>query len=771
MPRQTAAIEINTFVKGIVTEASPLTFPENASIDEQNMILNKDGSRERRLGMDYEEGFSTFSANASSSDEPVFSSYVWKQPGGFTESEFSVIQSGKRLTFLDNTATAISAAVVATFDIGSSFSNKISLSSVDGILVAATGSGDIYAFDYDGSAITHSTSRLKIRDMFGVEDIISGTNLLSGADVATRPASLTDAHVYNLRNQTFASTRLRGNLESPSDPIEAFSLDYQNKYGNVRYPANSDNVVTYLYADPNDSDNRNVRRYFSEDNALNPLGTNRAPVGYFIIDAMNRGASRQAQVNNLQTQYPQLLYPITALPTDSTPGGATVVSTYAGRAWFSGFSSQVNGGDSESPRMASYVLFSRLVDKVSDIYNCYQDGDPTSSETPDLVDTDGGFLRLDGAYNISAMVNVGDALMVVAENGVWKITGGSGYGFSATNYMTTKLAEYGCISPGSVVLVDSTFMYWSEDGIYHVTKNQYGDWAANNITNTVIQKLYDNIAYGNKVACQATYDRYTRCVRWMYNSLAGSVGSSRELVLDINLSAFYVSDIAPVVGNYPRIVSYIKTPPFKVSRDADQVIDTSSDTVVTAALDNVVVQGSTVVSGVSETYFATIDREDGGDLKLTLSLYRDTEWTDWASKDGVGVDAYAYLLTGWTGGGDYQRQKQAPILTVYSRKTETGFDSDYELVNTSSVLVQGQWSWTNLESSNKWTTNIQAYRHTRFWAPPDSSSGFDDGEGVVVTRNRLRGRGRVLSLLFKTEPKKDFKLLGWSHVLLVNGSV
>ena len=42
-----------SFVKGLITEASPLTFPENASIDEKNFVLNRDGSRSRRLGVDY----------------------------------------------------------------------------------------------------------------------------------------------------------------------------------------------------------------------------------------------------------------------------------------------------------------------------------------------------------------------------------------------------------------------------------------------------------------------------------------------------------------------------------------------------------------------------------------------------------------------------------------------------------------------------------------------------------------------------------------------
>ena len=37
-----------SFIQGLVTEASPLTFPENASIDEDNFVLNRDGSRSRR---------------------------------------------------------------------------------------------------------------------------------------------------------------------------------------------------------------------------------------------------------------------------------------------------------------------------------------------------------------------------------------------------------------------------------------------------------------------------------------------------------------------------------------------------------------------------------------------------------------------------------------------------------------------------------------------------------------------------------------------------
>lgn len=45
-----------SFVAGLNTDASPLNFPDNFSSDEENFVLNIDGSRERRLGLALESG-------------------------------------------------------------------------------------------------------------------------------------------------------------------------------------------------------------------------------------------------------------------------------------------------------------------------------------------------------------------------------------------------------------------------------------------------------------------------------------------------------------------------------------------------------------------------------------------------------------------------------------------------------------------------------------------------------------------------------------------
>lgn len=766
MPSQTVAAEINTFVKGIITEASPLTFPENASINEVNMVLNKDGSRRRRLGLDLEEGFQVVSTGITSLDDIGITSFDWKSPGGFSDKEFLVVQIGNQLKIFDSSLLPISANLIATFPIGTDTSIKMSMTSVDGVLVVASGQVDIYTFDYNGSTITQSTGRLKIRDLFGVEDIIGGVNLREGSGLAIRPAATTNAHTYNLRNQTWAIPRYPGNVEALWDPIAVYLTDY----GKVQ--SNSDSLIPYYYAFANDADDRETNRFNVRDMDKNPLGTNLAPIGYFIIDALARGSSRVEQVNILMDTYPSLTLGVSTLPQDTTPGGATVVGGFAGRVWYGGFSSQVIDGDSNSPRMTSYILFSKLVDNISDIVKCYQDGDPTSTLSPDLVDTDGGFIRLDGAYNIQHMVNVGDALMVVAENGVWKVTGGSGYGFNSTNYLTSKITEHGSLSSNSVVTVDNTFMYWSDDGIYHVSQNQFGDWEASNLTTSTIQQYYDRIQFSEKVNCQGLYDAYQRQVRWLYNNTPSSTGPAKELVLDVGIGAFYPTSIA-VTGssqNYPRPLSIVRVPPYTTGFVFNPVVSIIADSVVTLSGDTVGTESTGRVNSTSEIYYLTF-AQFSGDIKISFSFYRNTSFLDWKSFNGIGVDAAAYMLTGWSGFGDYQRNKQVPYITIYSIKTETGFDAELNPINSSSIKVQSQWSWTNSEESGKWGTEFQAYRHKRLWIPQDSSSGFDDGEYVVVTKNKLRGRGKVLSLYLHTEPGKDFYLLGWSIIATVNGMV
>ena len=81
MPQQQATQLYNTFIRGLVTEANPLTYPENASIDELNTVLLRKGNRKRRLGIDTEDS-SGVSLGVFNIDEEQVNEFVWEAPGG-----------------------------------------------------------------------------------------------------------------------------------------------------------------------------------------------------------------------------------------------------------------------------------------------------------------------------------------------------------------------------------------------------------------------------------------------------------------------------------------------------------------------------------------------------------------------------------------------------------------------------------------------------------------------------------------------------------------
>lgn len=771
MTRQINSAEVSNFVAGLVTEASPLTFPANASLDEDNFVLRRDGSRKRRLGMDLEQNAVIHGTSLTTASGNIATSSVrWSNAGGNPNKDIIVFQIGSELKFFDSDFNPISAGLIFNYtftDVPST--QQFSYAVVDGTLIVATGRKQVTVCKYDSGVVTLADATLLIRDQFGVTDVVAGVDLRQGTGVTVRPSLKTDAHMYNLRNQTFATPRKIIGGELVRDPIQEFFDKVPNKY-----PSNSDTVTYALYSDSNDEDDRNSERFNAKDVINSPVGTWPAPKGYFIIDAMARGTSRLSEYNKLMAQYPLLTVNISSLPIDTTPGGPSAVSEYAGRVFYSGFSGEIIGADENSPRMSSYVLFSQLVEDPSDITTCYQDGDPTSKDTPDLLDTDGGFIRIEGAYNIVRLINIGNALAVLAANGVWLIQGGSDYGFKATNYLTTKVTNHGCDSPGSVVVVDNTFMYWSDDGIYNVAPNQFGDYIAENITQKTIQKYYDNIDGLDRIACKGVYDTYEKTVRWLYAGRLGSVSPAKELVLDITLGAFYPATLGQLSSGsrLPLPLTGVIVPPFRTLEvDVPVTVDTAP---VTIGVNPVTVKDNITQSVTKEVIYAILTGVNPT-LSFTFGSYKDFFHKDWRSVDGLGVDAESYLLTGYTSGGDHQRSKQVPYLTVHFNKTEDGFFTDVNgdifPTNQSSCIVRAQWDWANSANSGKWGKEFQAYRFRRHYMPMSDADTFDNGYSTVQSRNKLRGQGKVLSLLFKSEPEKHMDLLGWSMIMGSNSNV
>ena len=764
MSRQLQNLEFNSFVKGFITEAGPLTFPENATIDEQNFVLNKDGSRNRRLGMDYEEGYTERTLSVTPSLQGlVTQTYVWKNAGGDNRKEILVVQIGRELAFYDNSADTISDNLIVKFtDVTTDF-KAATFATVNGILVAATGEYQLTSFEYAASTITKSNFTLQVRDLFGVEDVQDGVNLRTGQGVSLRPSTLSSAHTYNLRNQSFGIPR-RNETTATLDPI----LSFFTKVG--KYPSNADSIAYALYPDAQNSENRLVERFFPKDLADNPPGNFAAANGSFIIDILRRGTTRTAALVDMHTIYPELIYNSVTLPEDYTEEGATVVKEYAGRVFYAGFKDDVVNGDKHSPRLGNHVLFSQVIKNTTDLPKCYQEADPTSNVFSDLVATDGGLVRLEGAFNIQQMEVINNTLIVFAQNGIWAISGGSDYGFEATNYRVDKITDHGIVNRNTVVNVDNSLAYWGVSGIYTVGPDQYGKLAAQNISSATIQTFYDNIPVDEKAVAKGVYDSFRRQVRWLFNCSLTADRQASELILDVGLGAFYLTRLGNPNAPLPRPVSLFRTPSFQEGLIQEEV--TVSGVLVTVAGEEVTVSRFVQKPVLSEIKYLVVTSK--APLKYTVAYYKDLNFVDWKSYNGIGYDAKAYMITGWTTLNDTQRDKQSPYVHFHLRKSERGFEQiDGELypVNPSSCLVQAQWEWSNSVRSGRWSNPFQAYRHKRFYSPADVSDEYDDGVLVVTTKNKLRGHGKALSMYIETEPGKDCQIIGWSHLVAIETNV
>lgn len=724
--------QYNTFVKGFITEASPLTFPENASLDEDNFVLQRDGSRSRRLGVDYEAGYSFKDSGYNSTilaDSKV-SFHRWDSPGGNTNLAIGIVRVQDRLWFMNllsnspsdsylNGGTYLTITNLSTSDIDTTvINNNLVLVSEELALPI------LLKYDTDTDTVTQSFITIQVRDIWGVEDENS---------ITTRPVVLSDEHKYNLRNQNWTQEYIDSTFTS---------LTY--------YPSNADIWFLSKFSDPSKTNYNNYNpATLVRTNTFNA----QSPRGSIILDAFNRGSDRQTLIS------------VPGVPLDRETGAISTVAAYAGRLFYSGVTSQVTEGDNNSPNYSGYIFFSQVVTSNEILGKCYQQQDPTAEDISDLVDSDGGTIHIPDASKIVKILPSKGSLMVFGENGIWELYGAS-KGFTATTFQVSKISSTGIISKNSVVEVNGSFIAWTKAGIYLISENDVdGRYKAENISLQTIQSYYNSLSEITKLHVKAYFDERENKVRWLYNNSEDYEEGNfvnyynKELILDLTLGAFYRHSFSDLEEGSPKIAGYISFPGFSVNT-LDTAVYAGNEEVLVTAGDTVITSNPVASARGSQFGFLTFTGTE-----FTISKYTDSSFTDWKTEDGTGVSYESYLVTGYDTFGEIFRGKQIPYILFYFDRTENGFtevDNSLEIDNPSSCIVQAQWDWANSVNSGKWGTPFQAYRLKRFYIPSGANDNFDYGYRVIVTKNKLRGSGRALSLKISSEPNKDIKLLGWA---------
>ena len=756
MTKNSSRGEFNTFVGGLVTEASALNFPEQAARDIENFELNKDGTINRRPGFGFEQNFQYIDSEVDTVSivNGGFSSYVWEDPAGQSGEKILVLQCDDKLKFYSLNATTVSLEgfiAEVTFPATDRTLNKGSYAAVDGKLVITTGDTVVYLVTYSplvpSFAIT--SFALKTRDIWGLSVTATDDN------PNARPASGT-SHLYNLYNQSWAVPR---NISAAGFALTDVAANILATYG--YYPADTDIVWQAMIVVPNGSNTIEVFDPATYRSTLNESsGISR---GFFIIDLLSRGASRSAAVVANKAAFSQATLATLTTVADTTSQGATVVCEYSGRIFYAGFG-PTTSGDARSPDLSSYIAFSRLIRNSTDFSKCYQEGDPTSRETSDVVDTDGGLIRISGATNIRRMIVQGRNLIVIADNGVWAIEGGSDFGFSASNYKVDKISTFGGVNSDSVISDGSKTYFWAEDSIYVIQRNELGDLIYQSISEERIASFYNEITTLSKISSKGIYDKVSKKLRWIYSTdgLFSAGTDTKELVFDLNIGAYYKNTITNLAGT--AVLDLFTSSPFVTELIGDAVF--AGVERVFVGLDDVFTEANEVTDNLQTVkYIAGVD--NGVTVDLTIAWFNRSDFSDWEPVDNVGVDAKAYLLTGNITAADSSIHKQTPLLVVHMTRTENAINSEFELARQSGCFVRTLWGFANSINSNKFSPLFQVYRYRRPYFS-EAPGPYDNGFELVTTRNKLRGRGRAFSLYMETEPMKDCKIVGWN--LSVNGN-
>jgi len=616
--RQKTTVEATSWIAGLITEASPVNFPEGASIDEENFILSRDGSRGRRLGLGksgagiQELGHVSVSVSGSSTVSNTCyasMSYLWSNAAQNPGKNIFVYQYGNKLYFYNaNSADSVSIPYFgASVSLTATVVDKFSFSSIQGNLVVAVGDQHLRIIEYVSSAsYSLSQVRLKVRDFWGVDD---------GFATDERTSTLTDLHAYNLYNQGWApeffcssdpanpNTMNNGAVE---DPVE------RTKTSLGVYPSNADIMYTALTMLTNGR-----KAYYPHALSNIAFGNTPAANGHYVIDLFDRSQGRKDTYDaDVAAGWTARRNYKTSIPTDQSTGGIKAVAAYAGRIFYA-CSAGETGGDSKSPHIGTFVLFSRLVDSVQDLSECYQEADPTAEDISDLIDTDGGYIQLPDAVNIKALIPFKSELLVFADNGVWSINGGPASAFTATQYQSQFLTNNGALSVNSIVTTPDAVIYWSRNGIFSLAMGQSGI-EFKSLTEYTIQRLYNSISYNCKNNAIGIYDDASYRCRWLYQQEYNSEAPQKfthELILDLSMPAwsrFKFYDLSASSTATPRLTGYLNTP---------------------VAYRN---------SVNSDFRYTGLDEAASHTYTMSLYYYNNTNFEDWSS-----VDAAAYLITGY----------------------------------------------------------------------------------------------------------------------------
>lgn len=703
----------STSPKGLLTEFSEITFPEEATVDELNCVIATNGKlRTRRKGAAPEDN-NTLSSFTITETTPTYES-TWYNVGGVANLEYLVVQTGSILRFYDKSSQPLSSGektftidlttVVAANGVSIS-ENRAETASLDGVLVVAHPACDLFYVSYDRVADTVSTTLInpKVRDFEYLGD--------------DKTVYFTEGAESNIRKyDTFNS---------------GWTTDAYDEYVGNR---NLSPPLTHSFFSGKDTlDNFSVSE-FRKVFTGNSLSGN----GRFILDFFSK--NRETKVSGAGIEVENSRF--------------RTVEAFAGRFWYSGLDSQKHNGK---------ILFSKVIVDVNDYETCYQVNDPTSELISDLLDSDGGEINIPEAFGIRKLHSFGSNLIVFADNGIWLINGVDGV-FKATEFSVQKISSVGILDSNTFVEVEGIPFWWSKTGIHTVEIEQVSAQPREiSITENTIKTFWENIGTENQLASKGVYDEVNREIVWCYPSVDESNKNkfNRFLVFNLELGSFTPWEIKDPETSNDYVVGLFFNP-FVTSSSLKTSVEVESEEVEVLGVEVTVNSFFSVSVDSSEIKLLI---RDGSTGKLTVGSFSSPTFKDWeeANYESFFVPT-PITMDSWA------LDKSPLYVVTYFEQTETGFDlnsdGSFTLTNPSGCLVS-----VSSDFSNTFGPTQKAYRLKRLPYVNENNLTFTYPEDVIVNRTKLRGRGKVLKIKFSSEEGKDFQMKGFELLGYLNEQI
>lgn len=718
---------VNTFTRGLVTEATPLTFPENASVDEENCTIERTGLRGRRKGIEFETGFSLSSFTFTKGT--LVHNLTWDNVSGEAGVKFLVVQVGATLYFYDKSSTPVSgneksfSINLNTFTASNGkvpAEHRIAGDSINGNFVVVSPAIESFFIEYDPDLDSVTTTQInpKVRDFEWQGEV-------TGYDIRVSTASVTPERKYD----TYNSGWINETAEGGKSVLFGVSGNPGYVTDKTAWPP-----LTHPWFSGKDANGNFKVGAWEKVFGGNSLIGN----GRFILDLYSKDRSTASGVAGLSIE--------TELARFSSVVG------YAGRAWFAGLSSKKNG---------SRVFFTKVIENMSQIGNFYQEADPTSEEASDLIDSDGGVVNIPSASNIKALFEWGSSILVFAENGVWEISGVDGV-FKATEFSVNRIREAGGIL-NSASLVDSegSPFWWGLTGIFTVTRESVSQAATGvDLSKATIQTFWEAIPGDQRNDAIGKYDELNKRVFWLYgNDSIVRYKYNKVIILDIPLQALIPWEFEDESANTNYVVGADYFSGLGTVTSTDDVVSSGGvdDVVGSGGADDVVATSSSFsAAGDTEIKFLVRDGDTGS---LSFATITNTGFLDWGTEDYL-----SFAETGYDFEDDLTVYKHGIYVTTYFNRTESGFTGNettgYNPINPSSCLLKAFWDLRTAASSSQ-----EAYR---LLVPVIVDTGdlttFNYPYSSIITRNRIRGKGRNLKLRFESTTGKDFQLQGYEVI-------